>query len=191
MSVFCELIVWYLRWRFCTDWVTHCGVGVWPAPPHPWSLLGLHPVNFTLRQTQLPPASLKLHLLLIASERRFWCLPEGAGEVGESGSGVRLIGPTLGEHGVHCGGAELRFGESDTWLQLVNHLAVLQPEEWLLCHWEDLPHTHACIQKYVQFYCCWSGDANNDLMFHTKHPDIARCGETSEVDGFRCHPFDR
>lgn len=25
----------------------------------------------------------------------------------------------------------------------------------------------------------------------TEHPHITRCGETSEVDGLGCHPFDR
>lgn len=31
------------------------------------------------------------------------------------------------------------------------------------------------------------------LVYHklTKHPDIAGCGETSEVDGFWGHPLDR
>lgn len=115
-------------------------------------------------------------------------LPEGASDVGELGSQVWLIGPALGHQRVHCGWAELGFGESDPWLQLVNHLAVLQPKEGLLGHWEDLPHAHACTKTplvlLLLFWRCIQ-------MLLTKHPDVACCGEASEVDGFRRHPFDR
>lgn len=59
-------------------------------------------------------------------------VPQGADELAELGSGVRLIGPAAGEEGVYVGRAELRFGESDSRLQLVDYLAILQPEERLL-----------------------------------------------------------
>lgn len=115
-------------------------------------------------------------------------LPEGASEVGELGSQVRLKGPAVGHQRVHCGWAELGFGESDPRLQLADHLAVLQPKEWLLGHWEDLPHAHACtITPLVLLLLFW----RYIQMLLTKHPNIACCGEASEVDGFRRHPFDR
>lgn len=61
-------------------------------------------------------------------------VPQGADELAEVGSGMRLIGPAAGEHGVYGGRAELRFGESNSRLQLVDYLPILQPEEWLLGH---------------------------------------------------------
>lgn len=100
----------------------------------------------------------------------------------------------MGRQRVDCGGAELRFGESDPGLQLVDHLAVLQPEERLLGHGEDLPHAHACTEApspsallLLLLLLLW----RRIQMFLTKHPDVAGRGEASEVDGFRRHPFDR
>lgn len=57
-----------------------------------------------------------------------------------------FIGPAAGQYWVHYRWAELRFGESDSGLQLSDHLTVLQPEEWLLSHWKDFPHTHTWVK---------------------------------------------
>lgn len=70
--------------------------------------------------------------------------PKGEDEISEGGAAVRLVGPASSEQGVDCGRALLRFVEPNSGLQLVDHLAVFQPEKWLLSHGEDLPNTHTC-----------------------------------------------
>lgn len=77
-------------------------------------------------------------------------VPQGADELPEAGPGVRLVGPAAGEQGVDGGRAVLWFGESNSRLQLVDHLPVLQPEERLLGHREDLPHTHAWLNTHTR-----------------------------------------
>lgn len=61
-------------------------------------------------------------------------MPQGADELAEGGSTTWLVGPAVGQHGVHGGWAALRFGEPDPRLKLVDHLPVLKPEERLLAH---------------------------------------------------------
>lgn len=69
-----------------------------------------------------------------------------------------LIGPAAHEQGVDGRRTELRFVESNAGLQLIDHLTVLQPEERLLGHGEDLPNAHTC------------GPTKADL-FHRNHQD--------------------
>lgn len=70
------------------------------------------------------------------------CAPEGADELAEAGPGVRLVGPAAGEQRVDGGRTEVRLGESNSRLQLNDHLPVLQPGERLLGRGEYLPHTN-------------------------------------------------
>lgn len=104
----------------------------------------LHLVDLTVihEQTELLLVLCCCCFLKSRDFRRVLCVPQGADELAEGGPTMRLVGPAAGQHGVHGGRAALRFGEPDTGLELVDHLPVLQPEERLLAHGEDLPHAH-------------------------------------------------
>lgn len=99
------------------------------------------------------------------------CAPEGADELAEAGAAVRFVGPAAGQQGVECGWAVLGFGESNSTLQLVDHLPILQPEERLLGHWEDLPHTHTWLNIHtntctivLNLYCFISVYLHNRVL---------------------------
>lgn len=70
------------------------------------------------------------------------CVPKGANKVPEGGASLWLKGPAAGDQGIDGGGTALWFEEANSRLQLVDDLPVLQPEERLLSHREDLPNTH-------------------------------------------------
>lgn len=77
------------------------------------------------------------------------CIPQGAHQLAEARAAMWLVGPAARKQGVDGGRAELRFRESNPRLQLIDHLTILQPEEWLLGQGEYLPHTHTLLSTHM------------------------------------------